>query len=101
MAREVFPQPAVGEFFNKNFLNVAVQFDVTKKDGQEVKNWYKDAAAIAKNYKINSYPTYLFFNPAGELVHSIHSAIPVNICPRRSGQRNDPSCYSSLYENQT
>ena len=53
MAREVFPQAALGEFFNKNFLNVAVQFDVTKKDGQEVKNWYNDAAALAKNYKID------------------------------------------------
>ena len=73
MAREIFPQAVVGEFFNKNFLNVAVQFDVTKKDNQQVRAWYKDAAAIAKKYKVNSYPTYLFFSPEGELVHSIFS----------------------------
>ena len=76
MAKDIFPQAKVGEFFNSNFINVAVQFDVTKKDNQEVKSWYKDAAEIQKTYAINSYPSYLFFSPQGELVHAIHSAIP-------------------------
>ena len=76
MTNEIFPQQAVGEFFNKNFINVAAQFDVTKKDNQEVKNWYKDAEALQKMYKVDSYPTYLFFNPQGELVHKIFGASP-------------------------
>lgn len=71
MAEQVFPQPKVGEFFNANFINVAVQFDVTKKDNQEVKSWYKDAKLLEKNYNIKSFPTFLFFNPGGELVHTI------------------------------
>ena len=76
MAKDIFPQAKVGEFFNNNFINVAVQFDVTKKDNEEVKSWYKDAAEIQKTYSINSYPSYLFFSPQGELVHAVHSAVP-------------------------
>lgn len=74
MTKVIFPQATVGEFFNNNFLNVAIQFDVTKKDNQEVKSWYKDVDAIKKAYQVESYPTYLFFNPQGELVHSIYGA---------------------------
>ena len=69
MNKNVFTQKKVGDFFNKNFINVAVQFDVTKSDSEEVKNWYKDAKEIGKQYKIEAYPTYLFFNPEGVLVH--------------------------------
>ena len=77
MSTEIFTQPGVGEFFNKNFINVAVQLDVTALDSQEVKSWYGDAAAIRNFYQIDSYPAYLFFNPRAELVHSIYGAIPV------------------------
>lgn len=73
MAQEIFTQSLVGNFFNKNFISVAVQIDHTKKDNSEVKRWYNDAALIAKTYNIRSYPTYLFFNPQGELVHTIYS----------------------------
>lgn len=60
MAKEIFPQPSVGDFFNKNFINVAVQFDVAKNDNVEVKSWYKDAETLKETFKVNSYPTYLF-----------------------------------------
>jgi len=74
MSKDIFPQDSVGLFFNNNYINVAAQFDVTKKDNQEVKNWYQDVVALKKEYKINSYPTYLFFNPEGQLVHTIIGA---------------------------
>lgn len=74
MEKEIFPQPAVGEFFNKNFINVAVQLDVTKRDNDEVKRWYNDARKFQTTYKIESFPTYLFFAPSGELVHTINGA---------------------------
>lgn len=74
MANEIFPQPTVGAFFNSNFINVAVQFDVTKKDSEEIRAWYKDAKNLMSNYKIDSYPTYLFFNPQGDLVHTVRGA---------------------------
>lgn len=76
MAKEIFPQAKVGEFFNKNFINVAVQFDSTKKDNQEIKNWYNDASDLKTMYSITSFPTYLFLDPLGNLVHGIYSAIP-------------------------
>ncbi|MDP4286035.1 MAG: thioredoxin fold domain-containing protein [Bacteroidota bacterium] len=74
MAAKIFPQAQVGDFFNKNFISVSVQIDKTKKDNESIKSWYKDADMIAKTYKINAYPTYLFFNKNGDLVHSITGA---------------------------
>lgn len=71
MAVNIFPQAQVGDFFNKNFINVAVQINVTKKDDENVKSWYKDAKIIADIYKIDAYPTYLFFDQNGILVHFI------------------------------
>lgn len=75
MAVNIFPQPIVGNFFNKNFINVAIQMDTTKKDCGYVKSWYEDAKKIADVYQINAYPTYLFFNSDGNLVHIIKGAI--------------------------
>ncbi|WP_316847617.1 thioredoxin family protein [Pedobacter psychrodurus] len=69
MKNEVFPQPKVGDFFNKNFVNIEVQMDKTAKDNAEVKAFYADAASIAEKYKVKAYPTYLIFSPDGELVH--------------------------------
>ena len=74
MSENIFPQAKVGYFFNKNFINVAVQMDVAKKDNRYVKNWYKDAKMIANEYKIDAYPTYLFLNSDGDLVHLIKGA---------------------------
>lgn len=75
MSVDVFSLAKVGSFFNGNFVNVALQFDVTKKDNEEIKRSYKDVSLIKSIYEINSYPTYLFFNPDGELVHVINGAI--------------------------
>jgi thioredoxin-related protein len=71
MANQIFPQDKVADFFNANFINVAVQFDVTKKDNLEIKKWYKEALNIQKAYNVDVYPTYLFFTPQGELAHTI------------------------------
>jgi thioredoxin-related protein len=69
MATKIFPQKSVGDFFNKYYINLKVQLDTTAKDSDEVKGWYKDAHYLMTNYKINVFPTYLFFSPDGELVH--------------------------------
>jgi thioredoxin-related protein len=71
MENDIFPQKKVGDFFNQNFLNVKVQIDRTKKDNEAIKSWYTDAKEIEKEYKISLFPTYLFLNPKGELVHEI------------------------------
>ncbi|TPE43395.1 DUF255 domain-containing protein [Pontibacter mangrovi] len=76
MERDIFPQAQVGDFFNTNFINVKVQADLTDRDSEEVKNWYKDAQAIVTTYNVDTYPVYLFFSPKGELVHRLNGASP-------------------------
>ena len=56
MVKNVFPQKLVGDFYNKNFINVAI--DMEKGEGR----------TIAQKYAVTSYPTYLFINGNGELV---------------------------------
>lgn len=69
MSATVFPQTKVGNFFNSQFVNAQIQMDKTDKDNDEVKAWYEEAERFAKDYKIAAYPTFLIFNPQGELVH--------------------------------
>jgi thioredoxin-related protein len=71
MTNTVFPQEKMGDFFNKNFVNVKVQFDKTKDDSEEIKSWYADAESMSKEFNIRAYPTFLIFSPQGELVHRI------------------------------
>lgn len=69
MSATVFPQIKVGDFFNSKFVNTKIQMDKTDKDSEEVKAWYEEAERFGKDYKIAAYPTFLIFNPQGELVH--------------------------------
>lgn len=69
MSASVFPQTKVGDFFNSKFVNAKIQMDKTDKDSEEVKAWYEEAERFGKDYKIAAYPTFLIFNPQGELVH--------------------------------
>lgn len=58
MAENVFILPEVGEVYNNNF--VCLKIDAEKGEGVE----------LAKNFKVNSYPTYVFVNPkTGEMSH--------------------------------
>jgi thioredoxin-related protein len=68
MENQVYVDKAVGNYFDDHFLSIKVQMDQTKNDNVDVKNWYADAKAIEKTYKIGAYPTFLFFSPSGALV---------------------------------
>ena len=57
MAREVFPQKEVANFYNKHFINV--QIDMEKGEGP----------SIARDYNVYVYPTLLFLDGKGNLVH--------------------------------
>ncbi|MCB0667791.1 MAG: thioredoxin family protein [Saprospiraceae bacterium] len=57
MDREVFTDSAIGDFYNENFVNL--KLDMEKGKGEEV----------AKRYGVRSYPTFLFINSAGALIH--------------------------------
>lgn len=75
MEQEVFTRKNVGDFFNASFINVKAQFDSTKNDNEEVRSWYPDVKDFTGRFAIREYPTYLFFNPNGELVHKIIGGI--------------------------
>lgn len=61
MAKNVFPQANVGEFYNANFINSKI--DMEKGEGIE----------LAKKYNVRAYPTYLFINGDGEIIHRVTS----------------------------
>lgn len=74
MSNEIFPLEQVGQPINQNFISVRVQMDSTESDNANVKKWYADARAISNEYNIQSFPTFLIFNPSGQAVHRIVGA---------------------------
>jgi thioredoxin-related protein len=79
MAANIFTKENVGELFNNNFLNVKMQMDTSVKDNEEVKNWYAQAHEMGNDYKINVYPTFLFFNPEGKIVHRLVGSMEADV----------------------
>lgn len=64
MVAKVFPDERVGEVYNERFINA--KFDMEKGEGP----------GLASRYAVNAYPTYLFINGEGELVHKGLGYIP-------------------------
>jgi hypothetical protein len=71
MAKTIFPQQETGSFFNDKFISVGIQLDTTAKDDGKIRSWYTDAHAIAEQYGIRAYPTYLIFSPDGRPLHRL------------------------------
>lgn len=69
MEKNIYPNDTVGDFVNSKFISVKVQLDTSKQDNDHVKSWYADAHNIMQQYKINAFPTFLFFSPDGKIVH--------------------------------
>ncbi len=65
MAKQVFTQKSVGDFYNENFLNV--KLDMEKGEGPK----------FASQYSVRSYPTLLFIDGSGEVVHRQIGGKPV------------------------
>jgi thioredoxin-related protein len=57
MAKNVFTNDTVAEFYNTQFVNA--EMDMEKGEGLE----------LAKRYAIRAYPTMLFLNGEGEVIH--------------------------------
>jgi len=57
MAKNVFTQESVGFFYNQQFVNV--KLDMEKGEG----------IAFAQKYGVNRFPSYLYFDGKGELIH--------------------------------
>src|SRR6185503_10815231 len=57
MAKNIFPNDTVAEFYNKNFINAKI--DMEKGEGPD----------LAKKYEVGCYPTFLFIDGNGQLIH--------------------------------
>lgn len=57
MAKKIFPREDVGSYFNERFVNMKI--DMEKGEGIE----------LARKFNVLVYPTLLFVNGSGELVH--------------------------------
>jgi len=60
LAKNVFPQEKVGKYFNSRFVNCKIQCD-DKGIGKE----------LSKKYQIIAYPTLMFIDKEGNIVHSM------------------------------
>ncbi len=58
MSTKVFPLENVGQFYNANFINAKI--DMEKGEG----------LMLAKEYNVQAYPTFLFIDGDGVLVHT-------------------------------
>ena len=65
MEKSVFTDTAVAHFYNKNFINVKI--DMEKGDGK----------MLSKKYNIHYFPTYLFIDSVGNLIHRNHGFTPI------------------------
>src|SRR5574337_1143023 len=65
MEKNVFPNDTVADYFNTHF--VCASFDMEKGEGIE----------LAKNYAVTCYPTFLFIDSTGKLIHRSSGAFSV------------------------
>ncbi len=65
MSNNVFPQKQVGDYINTGFVSIKV--DMEKGEGK----------ALAAQYHVKAYPTMLFMNAHGEVIHRFTGAVDV------------------------
>ncbi len=88
MDRDVFSNTEVGNFFNRNFVNL--KLDMEKGEG----------IATAKKYNVRGYPSFLFLNPAGVLLHRGIGFQPADQFLKLAKQALDPSRHLPKLEQQ-
>ena len=79
MAANSFPDKAVGDFYNSTFINAKI--DMEKGEGID----------IAKKYQVRAYPTLLFIDGDGELVHRAVGAVDAAGLLKLGKVANDPT----------
>ncbi len=79
MSRDIFPQKSVGDYYNKNFINV--KMDMEKGEG----------LTLAQKYNIRAYPTLVFINGDGTLIHRVAGYMEIADFINLGKTANDPS----------
>ncbi len=88
MTKEIFPQKEVGEYYNTNFINV--KMDMEKGEGID----------LAAKYNVRAFPTLLFIDGSGNLVHRVAGYMPAAEFIALGKEANDPSKALSSMEKQ-
>lgn len=78
MDQNAFTDAKVAEFYNKNFINAKI--DMEKGEGIELR----------KKYSVQSFPTFLFINGNGEVVHRTGSRMPIEEFLEEGKKAADP-----------
>nr|WP_121273530.1 thioredoxin fold domain-containing protein [Pedobacter schmidteae] len=79
MDQNAFKDAKVAEFYNKNFINAKI--DMEKGEGPELR----------KKYGVSSFPTFLFINGKGEVVHRTGSRMPIEEFLEEGKKAADPT----------
>ena len=69
MDAEIYPDAKVGDVINDAFVAVKIQFDQTAKDDAYTRGWYADAKMLNDSFRVQGYPSFLFFAPDGLFIH--------------------------------
>ena len=88
MDRDVFPQMEVGSFYNAMFINV--KMDMEK--GQGIK--------LARDYNVNAFPTFLFIDGEGKIMHRTAGFHDVNQFIALGNEAVNPAGRLSSFEKQ-
>lgn len=79
LAKKIFPQKEVGDYFNTHFVNFKV--DMEKGEGVELK----------KRYKVKAFPTLLFMDSDGKVLHTKTGASDAAALIAEAKKAGDPS----------
>ncbi len=79
LAKNVFSKKEVGDFFNKKYINIKI--DCEKGEGID----------IAKKYEVNAFPTLLFIDCNGNVIHKFVGGTSVQGLLEHGAIANDPS----------
>jgi len=74
MNKSIFTVAEVGKIINEGYISIEVQMDSTIEDAPAVKRWYSQAAWFKNTFRIDVYPTFLFFSSTGRPIHKIVGA---------------------------
>jgi len=91
MSRDIFPQKEVGDYFNAKFVNLKLNMEATEN------------VELAKKYGVKAYPTYLFLNADGEVVHKGLGSMPaekfIEVAKAAADTENNFSALSKKIKN--
>ncbi|MCE3076339.1 thioredoxin family protein [Chryseobacterium gwangjuense] len=79
MVKNIFPLQSVGDYYNGHFVNTKI--DMEKGEGIE----------LAKKYNVKAFPTYLFVDGNGEVVHRTLGYVEENDFIQFAKDAGDPN----------